>query len=203
VIALALPLWDAVHNPTPDTHPLQPDRLWLRVGALFFMAINFAIVGTVAFRWRRVTTRLRKGLCPTCEYDIRKSTGRCPECGSPLARSDVGGPMYFHGCQYDLCASDGRCPECGRPFDRSDPASYARFPLAGWQVLTLKAVVYCDQWWMWLAWAIATIAAAIFTASSGARIIFALVALWFLYCTLQRLRKRPPDYDQILRENSP
>ena len=85
VIGIALPLGDAVYNNSPDSHPLQFDRLCLRLVGLFAIAANFAIVGTVAFRMARVTTRLRKGLCPTCGYDVRASTDHCPECGSPLA----------------------------------------------------------------------------------------------------------------------
>src|SRR2546423_13930726 len=83
LIALALPFWDAVHNHSPDTHPLQTDRLWLRLAFIFFIAANFAVFGTVAFRMRRVATRVRKGLCPVCGYDLRASMDRCPECGRP------------------------------------------------------------------------------------------------------------------------
>ena len=85
VIGLALPLFDAVYNDSPDSHPLQPDRLVLRLVGMSFIAANFAIVGTVAFRLGRAAARLRKGLCPICGYDVRASTDRCPECGSPLA----------------------------------------------------------------------------------------------------------------------
>lgn len=35
---------------------------------------------------RRRIRRLRKGLCPRCEYDVRTCpSGRCPECGEPIA----------------------------------------------------------------------------------------------------------------------
>ena len=200
-IALGLCFWDAVHNTSPDTHPLQPDRLWLRVVGIFFMAVNFAIAGIAGFGMWRAATRRRKAQCMACGYDVLDATDRCPQCGSELRRSYVGGPMYCHGCQYDLRGSDGRCPECGRPFERSDPRSYARYPLSGWRVLGIKAVVTCDQWWVWLVWAIATVAAAIFIDSTGARVIFALCALWFLYWSLYRLRKGPPDYERMLRES--
>src|SRR5688572_23148177 len=85
LIAFALPTWDAVRNDSADTHPLQFDRLCLRLGCLLAVAVNFAIVGWVIFRSWRVAARLRDGLCPACGYDARASADRCPECGSPLA----------------------------------------------------------------------------------------------------------------------
>jgi len=145
LIALGLSLWDAAHSRSPDTHPLQTDRLWLRIIGIVFIVVYFAIVGTVVFRGWRMAARLRNGLCPTCGADVGDSTDRCPECSSQLARSYFGGPMYCHGCQYDLCASDGRCPECGRPFERADPSSYARYPLPARQVLGIKVMDACDQ----------------------------------------------------------
>jgi class 3 adenylate cyclase len=65
-------------------HPLSIARLLLRLGCFVAAAVNLAIVGIGSFRaWRR-TTRQRQGLCPTCGYDVRTASERCPECGSPL-----------------------------------------------------------------------------------------------------------------------
>jgi hypothetical protein len=33
-------------------------------------------------RWRRRQIRLASGLCAACGYDLRGSSGRCPECGT-------------------------------------------------------------------------------------------------------------------------
>jgi hypothetical protein len=30
----------------------------------------------------RIRSRLKRGLCPSCGYDLRSSTNRCPECGA-------------------------------------------------------------------------------------------------------------------------
>lgn len=40
-----------------------------------------AICGTLYKRRRSVEKRKRKGLCPSCGYDLRPTPDRCPECG--------------------------------------------------------------------------------------------------------------------------
>jgi hypothetical protein len=44
--------------------------------------------GTSAWDYWRFRRRARAGMCGYCGYDLRSSSGRCPECGEPLpARS--------------------------------------------------------------------------------------------------------------------
>jgi hypothetical protein len=86
-IAIGLVLWDAVDDSLGPEHPLSITRLGLRLGGIFAIAVCFVIAGIGTFRAWRATTRLRKGLCLRCGYDLRAHRGgdRCPECGSPLA----------------------------------------------------------------------------------------------------------------------
>ena len=54
------------------------------------LLVVFGIMPTwwlLAYRRRRMAG-LRRGHCPICDYDLRASKERCPECGTPIAQPE-------------------------------------------------------------------------------------------------------------------
>lgn len=51
------------------------------VFVLLLLPITWAMRAALRSRHRRAERRI--GLCPVCQYDLRASVGRCPECGTP------------------------------------------------------------------------------------------------------------------------
>ena len=51
----------------------------------WFLVAAFAVPPVVwLLLWRRRVRRIREHLCPKCGYDLRASSGRCPECGTAI-----------------------------------------------------------------------------------------------------------------------
>jgi hypothetical protein len=95
--------------PPVDYQNSQDEPLWRQLGFGWYyepngpyeykhhgvLAPGWAVAGALAIPWilivharrKRRTIRLRRqrGLCIKCGYDLRASSGRCPECGAVIA----------------------------------------------------------------------------------------------------------------------
>lgn len=76
----------------------------LAIAALMWRLVDNALNWLYDRRYKSGLDRLARGQCPACEYDMRASPERCPECGwrriapeRPIERlpQDIGGPWYF------------------------------------------------------------------------------------------------------------
>ena len=85
-VAIGATVWDATDDSLGPEHPLSLARLALRLVTFLATGVAIAIGTIVAYRTGREATRLRRGLCVKCGYDLRAQSGgdRCPECGSPV-----------------------------------------------------------------------------------------------------------------------
>jgi hypothetical protein len=57
----------------------------VRASATAGASITIAFAARALLQQRRRRARLRQGLCRGCGYDLRASSGRCPECGRSFA----------------------------------------------------------------------------------------------------------------------
>ncbi len=68
----------------PNGPQLSKNERWIRVSfPHWFLILLLSIPGLIHFRHNlKHFLRLRRGLCPTCGYDLRESKSTCPECGT-------------------------------------------------------------------------------------------------------------------------
>lgn len=77
--------WVGLEGSNTITHETRTARAGI---PLWLLAGNAAVLPLIATR-RLLSTvitrrRLAARVCPACRYDLRASTGRCPECGTPI-----------------------------------------------------------------------------------------------------------------------
>ena len=93
------PVGPAAESKTPMTSDYRADgeQLWMRgwqshLGIPYWaLLVMFGIMPPwwlLAYRRRRLAI-LRRGHCPICDYDLRASKERCPECGTPIAPANA------------------------------------------------------------------------------------------------------------------
>jgi len=95
------------HHSMMETGIPKPSEPWKAAGFLFwsgetsasrgtaiFWPCRFAVLATAMppvgwcvarFKQRARRKRIRRGLCPSCGYDLRATPDRCPECGTRAA----------------------------------------------------------------------------------------------------------------------
>ncbi len=53
-----------------------------QIGINFAIVILILMIPPVLWYFFRRRSQKRRGLCPTCNYDLRATPDRCPECGT-------------------------------------------------------------------------------------------------------------------------
>jgi predicted amidophosphoribosyltransferase len=51
----------------------------------FITLMSASACALMVWRWRRRRVRTGPGSCARCGYDLRGSSERCPECGTPFS----------------------------------------------------------------------------------------------------------------------
>ncbi|MEX0776470.1 MAG: hypothetical protein WD042_12270 [Phycisphaeraceae bacterium] len=58
---------------------------WTLLVSIWYPIIATAILPSI-WLLRRARRPMQAGVCPRCGYDVRHSTGNCPECGATIAQ---------------------------------------------------------------------------------------------------------------------
>jgi len=100
-----MPGWDWIHEPIKNGNArYQTNRFGFKLAVvnsgdqesfetIFPIWLPATLTAILPALWifnprRRQTRRIRKGLCPSCGYDLRATPDRCPECGTvPTGRN--------------------------------------------------------------------------------------------------------------------
>ncbi len=77
----------------PNSRPEVRSKTWIIVFPPWLLLLPLATyVATRAVLFLRRAQRHAAGHCPTCGYDLRATTERCPECGAPVPTSALSAP---------------------------------------------------------------------------------------------------------------
>jgi hypothetical protein len=79
----------AIRNWWPDVLSYSAGVRFALYWTLGFYGMGGVVVAIAAIRRRRLARAEREHLCVCCGYDLRASSGRCPECGT---EQSPGGP---------------------------------------------------------------------------------------------------------------
>jgi hypothetical protein len=107
--------------------PLTADVVEWWLPHWFPAAVAAALpVGRLAMSWRRRRRRRqrpRRGLCPSCGYNLSGNlSGTCPECGEPIAKVPDDPPAVVRARRW--------CCGCGRPTARTRRHRRKSFPIS-------------------------------------------------------------------------
>jgi hypothetical protein len=89
-LLFSVPAMSSVVQPlTADDTTAGRFRSWQVLVPLWFATLLFGALPALRL-YRRLRRPHPPGLCPACDYDLRATPGRCPECGTTASVSTTG-----------------------------------------------------------------------------------------------------------------